>query len=146
MYLSTLSLRLDFLHYEEACIQKSFNAVSQAGLFTPREPCRGCTSDASAARGGKKSARVISGRTNLSKGGARKRGENVTHLSQHILVKVWIDCWTRACACSRSRNDWSSFCSVKKSVSIRNSNEQDRASDLGGVIEVVGHGRTLARG
>lgn len=46
MYLGALSLRLDFLHYEEACIQESFNAVDQAGLFTTREPRRGCTSDA----------------------------------------------------------------------------------------------------
>jgi hypothetical protein len=45
MYLGALSLRLDFLHYEEACIQKSFNAVHQAALFTPREPRRGRTSD-----------------------------------------------------------------------------------------------------
>ena len=50
MYLGALSLRLDFLHYEEACIQKSFNAVDQAALFTPREPRRGRTSDASVAK------------------------------------------------------------------------------------------------
>lgn|SRR6267154_4922733 len=57
MYLGALSLRLDFLHYEEACIQKSFNAVDQATLFTPREPRRGCTGDASVAK--KNCARVI---------------------------------------------------------------------------------------
>jgi hypothetical protein len=50
MYLGALSLRLDFLHYEEACIQKSFNTVDQATLFTPREPRRRCTSDASVAK------------------------------------------------------------------------------------------------
>jgi hypothetical protein len=42
------SLRLDFLHYEEARIQKSINTVGQAALFTPRKPRRGRTSDASA--------------------------------------------------------------------------------------------------
>jgi hypothetical protein len=57
MYLGALSLRLDFLHYEEACIQKSFNAVHQAALFTPREPRRGRTSDTSVAK--KKSVMVI---------------------------------------------------------------------------------------
>lgn len=50
MYLGTVSLRLDFLHYEEARIQKSVNAVDQAALFTPREPRRGRTSDASVAK------------------------------------------------------------------------------------------------
>lgn len=55
-----MSLRLDFLHYEEACIQKSFNAVDQAALFTPREPRRGRTSDAPAAKN-RKGAMVIWG-------------------------------------------------------------------------------------
>ena len=50
MCLGAVSLRLDFLHYEEACIQKSFNAVGQAALFTPREPRRRRTSDASVAK------------------------------------------------------------------------------------------------
>ena len=50
MYLGAVSLRLDFLHHEEARIQKSFNAVDQAALFAPREPRRRRTSNASAAR------------------------------------------------------------------------------------------------
>ena len=50
MYLGALSLRLDFLHHEKACIQESFNAVDQAALFAPREPRRGRTSNASAAK------------------------------------------------------------------------------------------------
>jgi len=37
-----------------------------------------------------------------------------THLSQHMLVKVCIDCCRRACACSRSRKLWSSFCRIQK--------------------------------
>jgi hypothetical protein len=49
MYLGAVSLRLDFLDYVEACVQKPFNAVGQATLFTPREPCRGRTSYASVA-------------------------------------------------------------------------------------------------
>jgi len=45
MCLSALSLGFDFLHHEETCIQKSFNAVCQAALFAPREPRRGRASD-----------------------------------------------------------------------------------------------------
>ncbi len=67
MYLGTLSLRLDFLHYEEACIQKSFNAVDQTALFAPREPRRGRTSDASAA------ARVYVATDELSEDGVGKK-------------------------------------------------------------------------
>jgi hypothetical protein len=140
MYLGAVSLRLDFLHYEEACVQKSFNAVDQAGLFTPREPRRGRAGDAS---GQKKSAKV-----NMGNGQEVRR----THLSQHILVKVWIDCWTRACACSRSRKVWSSFCSgVNKSVSIRiPSKKNDGNSALTCVASskrsaMAGRGRNLAR-
>ncbi len=70
MYLGTLSLRLDFLHYEEACIQKSFNAVDQAALFTPRKPRRGRTSDAPVAKRERKS--VIWETDKLS--GERERG------------------------------------------------------------------------
>ena len=54
MYLGALSLRLDFLHYEEACIQKSFDAVGQAALFTSRKARRGRTSYASAAKSKKR--------------------------------------------------------------------------------------------
>jgi hypothetical protein len=91
----------------------------------------------------KKSAKV-----NMGNGQEVRR----THLSQHILVKVWIDCWTRACACSRSRKVWSSFCSgVNKSVSIRiPSKKNDGNSALTCVASskrsaMAGRGRNLAR-
>jgi hypothetical protein len=72
IYLGALSLRLDFLHYEEACIQKSFNAIDQAAFFTPRESRRGRTSDASVAKKEKEVQWLYGGRTKM--GG--KEGEN----------------------------------------------------------------------
>jgi hypothetical protein len=73
MYLGALSLRLDFLHYEEACIQKSFNAVDQAGLFTPREARRGRASDASVAKKKEKKVQWLIWGTDKVELGEKKR-------------------------------------------------------------------------
>ena len=90
------------------------------------------------------------GRKNASQVSKRRSWEDDicerTHLSQHMLVKVWMDCCRRACACSRSRKLWSSFCSVGGWERLGfETNKNERHSHLGGIVKAVGHGVDVAR-
>lgn len=93
-------LLLNLVDQEEASVEEAFDAVCEAGGFRTREACRGRARYAPWTH----TAAVLSG---------DKRNEGCrahTHLSQHMLVKDWMEVLRRCCACSFSIKVESSFC------------------------------------
>lgn len=100
--LQLLLLSLHLADDEDASVQEPLDAVGETAFFATGKSTAGRACDAP--------------------GRDERDGDVVvgdTDLSQHMLVMLRTDSLTRACACSRSRKEASSFCREKRSTERR---------------------------